>query len=328
VTNRSPFPLLAIVLYAACTGDPGQLTPETVVELPAIFQEHRIYLRPVTQGGDTLVFYTDTGGGLSRLYAPVALRLNLPQQRVALGGDTVTVTDWPMWSAGAAIPPDDTSGPLGARVLVAPFEGELAILQDAGDAGFLGRRWFAGRVWTFDYRAGRLLLRPPGNLPPHDPEQRVPLGFQTDATGLRTMHFPRIRVAVAGDSLDLLFDTGATMVLTDSALSIMGDGRPARRATSFISAAVFDGWRVDHPEWRVIERATSVGADLIELPEIEVASHRVGPVWFERRSAGTFEDWMSRMMDRQIVGALGGDALRFFRVTVDYPNAVAIFERR
>jgi hypothetical protein len=140
------------------------------------------------------------------------------------------------------------------------------------------------------------------------------------------MHFPRIRVAVAGDSLDLLFDTGATGLLTDSAAAAIGDGRPARRASSFIASAVFDRWRAAHPEWRVIERGTSFGADLIEVPRVAIAGHEVGPVWFERRPAGVFEVGMSRWFDQPIVGALGGNALRFFRVTVDYPRAIAAFE--
>jgi hypothetical protein len=36
---------------------------------------------------------------------------------------------------------------------------------------------------------------------------------------------------------------------------------------------------------------------------------------------------MARFMDRPVDGALGGSALKYFRVVVDYPNAVAIFER-
>lgn len=77
----------------------------------------------------------------------------------------------------------------------------------------------------------------------------------------------------------------------------------------------------------MIERATGFGADIIEVPSVELAGRRIGPVWFEKRKAGVFGDWMSRMMDRPIVGAPGGNALGFFRVTVDYPSAVAIFER-
>jgi hypothetical protein len=35
---------------------------------------------------------------------------------------------------------------------------------------------------------------------------------------------------------------------------------------------------------------------------------------------------MSRFMDKRIESAIGGNALRSIRITVDYPNAVAVFE--
>ena len=53
----------------------------------------------------------------------------------------------------------------------------------------------------------------------------------------------------------------------------------------------------------------------------------MGPVWFTRRPDPSFHQFMSQYMDKQVEGALGGSALKFFRVTVDYPNAVAAFER-
>lgn len=315
----------ALALTPAALRTPAAAPADTVL-VPAVFRENRIYVRPVTAKGDTLVFYTDTGGGVNMIFEPAAERLGLPRRRVAGPQDSVTIVDWPAMADGAAIPLPAIEGPFGPGLWLRPFDGEIASLLDDSDAGFLGRHWFADRVWTFDYPAGRLVLRPAGNLPPHRPGQRVELGFGTDSSGARTTHFPRIRALVEGDSLDFLFDTGATMVLTDSALARIGDGRPARRAASFISATVFDRWRQVHPGWRVIERATAFGADLIEVPAVEIAGRRVGPVWFEKRRAGVFEEWMSRMMDRPIVGALGGNALGFFRVTVDYPNAVAVFE--
>jgi hypothetical protein len=296
--------------------------------MPAMFREYRVFVRPVTQGGDTLTFYTDTGGGTNMLFQPVAEHLSLQLTRVQWGDDSVTVTPWPNWQAEASIPSaSDTTGVLAGRLLVVSFGGEPAMLQDSGDAGFLSRTWFGNRVWTFDYPRRQLWLRSPGDVPNHQPLQRVTLGFQVDSSGGRTMNFPRIRVAVDGDSLDLLLDTGATMTLTDSALQVLNDGHAARRAASFISADVFNRWRAKHLDWRVIEHATSFAADLIEVPIVEVAGQRIGPVWFERRRTGVFEDYMSSMMDQPIVGALGGNALRFFRMTIDYPNAVAVFER-
>lgn len=315
--------LLPLLAAAPLTGQRPDST-----EIPARFVEGRIYVLPVTAGGDTLVFYTDTGGGVDRIYAPAAERLALPLTRVAFGEDSASLAEWPAWQAARSIPASAARGPARGRLVVLPMTREVAMLQDSSEAGFLGAGWFADRVWTFDYPAGRLFLRAPGNLPAHTAAQRVPLFFQADSLGTRTTNFPRIRVRIDGDSLDLLFDTGATMLLTDSAYALLADGRARRRAASFISATVLDRWRSAHPEWRYIERATSFGAPMIEVPEVEVAGVRVGPVWFEGRRAGIFEEWMSQWLDAPVVGALGGNALGFFRVTADYANGVAVFERR
>jgi hypothetical protein len=48
----------------------------------------------------------------------------------------------------------------------------------------------------------------------------------------------------------------------------------------------------------------------------------------QQRIGGTRNPgYMSQWMDRRVEGALGGSALAFFRVTVDFPDAVAVFER-
>ncbi len=287
-----------------------------------------MFVRPVTRDGDTLTFYLDTGGGSDMLFASAAERLGLQTDSARVGGQDMVFSDWPQWRADASIPPaSDSAGPSAGRLLVVPFGGQLAALMDSTDAGFLGGKWFAGRTWTLDYSAGELWLRAPGDLPPHQPEHEVTLGFQVDSAGRRTTHFARINAVIDGDSLDFLFDAGATTILTDSALQVLADGRPARRAASFLSAAVFDSLRARHPDWRTVKHGSSFGMDFLEVPAVEIAGWRVGPVWFERRPIGAFERYMSSMMDRPVVGALGGEAFRFFRITIDYPNAIAVFER-
>src|SRR5207302_7857511 len=158
---------------------------------------------------------------------------------------------------------------------------------------------------------------------------RVRLGFQTEG-GQRATNYPRIQVVIDGETLDLLLDTGATVTLSKRALAALGDGRPAIRATSFIAKSVFQRWRKHHRDWRVIEGADAAvqgaPAPMIEVPTVKVAGWEVGPVWFTVRADDNFHKWMSQWMDKRIEGALGGSALHFFRVTVDYPNAVAVFE--
>lgn len=67
---------------------------------------------------------------------------------------------------------------------------------------------------------------------------------------------------------------------------------------------------------------------VIQVPSIAVAGVAGGPVWFAARPHGTFEDWMSCMMDASIAGAIGGSGLKYYRVTVDYPAALARFKKR
>jgi hypothetical protein len=239
--------------------------------------------------------------------------------------DSVQVVRLPALAASATIPLPATAPPIGDRFLVIP---QLRFGRD----GFLGRTWFAGRVWVLDYAARSLSIMPGGSGASvrGSTEHRVPLGFQTDTAGWHTTHFPRIRVEVDGDSLDLLFDTGATVFLTDSAMAQLNDGGPAERGTSFISRGVFERWRSRHPDWRVVEAAEQTGkatVPMIEVPRVAVGGFTVGPVWFTMRPDPAFHDYMSRWTDRRVEGALGGSALKYFRVTLDYASAVAVFER-
>jgi hypothetical protein len=325
----------AAALAAAFALSPAAAqTPGHPLALPVRYEADRWFVTPVTAGGDTVAFYLDTGGGINMLLAPAAERLRLPVDSAGADGRTMRITPMPAFAAGASIPAPAEAAPFGGRLAVMPYEGEMRTMfpadaQGRAASGFLGRWWFADRVWTFDYPAHRLYLRAPGDVPAVAPEHRVALGFQTDSAGRRTTHFPRIRAAIGGDSVDLLFDTGATVVLSDSALARVGGG-PARRGGSFIAQSVLDGWRAKHPDWRVVEGGdVGLGRPLamIEVPRVDVGGYSVGPVWFAARPDPAFHRMMSSMMDRQVEGALGGSALRYLRVTVDYPDAVALFEK-
>ena len=191
----------------------------------------------------------------------------------------------------------------------------------------LGQRWFAGGVWTFDYPGHKLLL---SNSPFQPNEQqaahRIPLGFPT-WLGIRTGNHPRFAVTIDGQAVESLFDTGATIRLTMEALTHLGDGRPSERATSFVAASLFDRWHKVHPQWRLFEQAEQgTGLPIIEVPAIHVAGFEVGPAWFTRRPDSNHQ-WMSSFMDQPIVASIGGNVLRHFVVSVDYPRAVAYFER-
>ena len=317
--------------HPAGTNETREATPRVIAAetaLPVRYDEHRWIARPVTDAGDTLDLYTDSGGGFlfiarERLGANAALTF---AERTP-AGDSMFTASWPSFRAGHGIPaPRYLTPPNITTASRATFRRQAGALP-ARD-GFLGNAWFAGRVWTFDYPDRRLLVRDADPSPTPLGGATVPLGFKNGPVGGDSPWFARLRVAVDGDSLDLLFDTGASTVLTDSARAAVGDGRPASRAASFITRTVFDGWRRRHPKWRVIARAEAgSGADMIEVSALSVAGFSVGPVWFTARPDRAFAEYMSQWMDRTVVGALGGSALHYFRVTVDYPNRRATFAR-
>ena len=286
--------------------------------LPARYDEHRFFVEPVTESGEKMVFYTDTGGGLF-IYKKDAENLKLSE-----AGKEVESIELPKFKEGFSIP-----APLGSAGKIFVFDPPKNS-PDLEAQGILGQQWFAGRIWTFDYPKGRLILwdkRP--EVIEKRSKHKVQFGFKSDEKGKRALNFPRIQAEIDGEILELLFDTGATTFLTAEALKTLGDGRKAARATSFITATTFEKWRKNHPGWRVIEKAeTRTGEAMIEVPKIKIAGYEVGPVWFTRRADKNFHEFMSQFMDRRVEGAIGGNALRHFRITVDYPKAVAVFEKK
>jgi hypothetical protein len=309
----------------------AQSTPAAVA-LPSRYVEDRFFVRPVTARGDTLNLFTDTGGGggylrLAEVQRRSAMLSVLTVRTTTTGADTIWGVRWPELRPDAWIPqpalgePALMYVPTGRRAAPGPLD------EWQKEDGFLGTTWFQDRVWTFDYPQRQLLLHSnDGSI--RTPGRVVPLGFRTDSSGRRDAHYPRIAVEVDGDTLQLLFDTGATTLLSAEALAIVADGRAPARATSFIMRRVFDRWRAKHPGWRVIHAAETFSQmEMIEVPVVRIAGFAAGPVWFTVRNDINYVNF-SRSFDQPIAGALGGNALRTFRVTVDYPRALAVFEQR
>jgi hypothetical protein len=316
--------VLLIVIPTVMYGGYQQTVPAQSVgqplALPVKYDEHRFFVQPIAVDGTVLNFYSDTGGALF-IFADVVERLKLASTKGEGGApDTVTL---PKFRTDASIPSPRATHDL---LFVRPANGRNPMSQDW--SGMLGQQWFAGRVWTFDYPNKKLLLRAGGDIPKHTKDHEVTLGFQTNPSGTRQANFPRIQIIVDGEQLDLLLDTGAMTRLSDNALALLSDKRPSVRTTSFITASTFEKWHARHPQWRVIEHA-EFGSDeaMIEVPNLTVGGYTVGPVWFTRRADKNFHEFMSQWMDKTIEGALGGSALQYFRVTVDYPRAIAVFEK-
>jgi len=312
--------MLPILIAALGSAVPAA---DYAVTLPTLFVADRVYAVPRTSDGQSLKLYTDTGGGLFITQAAAQrLKLRVRLAPLAEGTDPSapqpSLAELPAFKAGFSIPvPPDNEG----RLPVMPTE--RAEKNHFVDDGMLGEAWFGGHVWTWDYPHQHLTLEGKA-WKPDAKAARVALGFPAE-NGERGNNFARITVRIDGKPIDLLLDTGATTTLGEDAMKTLGDDLPAERATSFIVDAQFKEWRTAHPDWRVIEKADRGKMPAIEVPVIDVAGASVGPVWFTWRPDQAFHEYMSGMMDRQVEGALGGNALAHFVMTIDYPGAAAYF---
>ncbi len=310
---------LACLVLVAATGAPVNApaaTPSLPYVLPGTMEHHRFYVETRAPSGAAIRLLTDTGGGMN-LMASGAEKLGIaydtpadPYQQPA------RMTPWPAY-AGPWIPrPKSATDDLQLPVMA---------IADKNQDGMLGAAWHADRTWEWDYRKGTMRLLPDGALPSVDASHVVALGFQ-EQDGKRTSNFPRIPVRIDGEPLQLLFDTGATFRLSETAARTLGDPAVRERAGSFITRSVIERWHARHPDWPWIEQGDS-GLPMIQVPSVEVAGYVTGPVWFSGRPDDNFHKWMAQWMDRPIDGALGGSAFAGFRITVDYPAAKATFER-
>lgn len=283
------------------------------IELPVEFHNGVIYVVPQMEDGVRLRFLTDTGGG-TFIYGHALDKLKLPSD-----SDSESVA-MPKFATESWIPEPKASK---GRLYI--FRGK-SLPGSEKLTGMLGAFWFSERAWFFDYKNERLFLL--GNPKPYtDHPGAVPIYFQKNESGVKTTHFPRISIKIDGEEIEMLFDTGAHTLLTGAAQKRLDDGLGELRATSFIVNSVFRKWRDKHPDWIVIEGAEATyKEDMILVPTVTIAGMSVGPVWFTRRADKNFHEYMSQWMDKRVDGAIGGSALHYFNIVVDYPNEVAIFE--
>lgn len=295
--------------------------------IPTVYEAGHFYAVPQTVGGEKLRLLVDTaGGGGAGMYwitAAAAKRLGLKTRNCTLGEALFPVADVPDYAPGRGLPP-----PLANR---SPC-GEALMIQArdySGGDGQLGAGYFPGRIWTFDYPHRRLAVED-SSWQPKAGAHAVKLGFPRDEQGEATSGFARITIRVAGKTIDMLLDTGATAHPTKAGEkasglpTVHGEG-----VASYITHGVFEHWHAKHPEWRVVIDGDDLfgaqhAARIIEVPRVEIAGWSVGPVWFTERADANLDQFM-QWMDKKPDGAVGANVFRHFVMTIDYPDATAYF---
>ncbi len=280
----------------------------------AVFTENRIYVDFKTKNGEKVKFYTDSGGG--KIIQPSAIeKFGLETKKVEEGENTFELVR--LDSICEANNTPKLEGPLFV------YTGENHFKESEG---MLGAQWFGNKIWNFDYINKTLSVVHRVDWSKHDKKHTVDLGYMENEEGQHLTHFPRIPIVVEGETIQTLFDTGASIFLSDEGKKQTGD---EVIGGCFIIADIFDKWRAEHPDWRFIAKGDAlIKEDIIEVPKVTIAGHEVGPVWFARRKNHNFTEYMSQWMDKPISGAVGGSLFQYFgTILIDYPKEKVFFEK-
>jgi hypothetical protein len=307
--------------------------------LPSLFIDSaRFYFKMTAGNGDTILAFGDTGGGISMMMPAAVDNLSLRPKikRGLLRG--IMPLKYILFNnvvSNRAIPPPL---PLRSMILRRPLkqvresiliipavDEELQSLMKSAPCDiFLGQNFFMNRAWTFDYVHNQIWV----NTPLQDGEDTPgvqKIGFRKNKNNQSIFGHPSMTIEVDNEVIDVLFDTGATIALSENgkkSMNISSDGI----AGSFIAASIFDKWRKDHPEWKYYEKA-DMANDIIEVPIVKIGGQEAGPVLFSKRPDEAWSKNMIHSMDKVVKGAIGGSALRYFKVTIDYNSELIKFEK-
>jgi hypothetical protein len=161
---------------------------------------------------------------------------------------------------------------------------------------------------VIDYGHRTLTLASPGTLALEG--DAVPADVNV-TTGLIA-----IRVTIAGRTYAAAIDPGS--------------------AYTWLKETAAREWVAEHPDWqrgigavgasnmRMADDGLEASGILLRLSELRLGSmrlHGVGALGVgSSRSIGDFIDWYSQKTPEPVVGFLGGNVLRDFRLSIDYPN--------
>ena len=300
----------------------------------------RFYLKIAVVGGDTILAYCDTGGGISMLFPnyntnpkvnskiKLGIFKGLLPMNYILFDDIVVDTNIPK------------PIPLRKRIirnpikmvkipylLIPPLDKELkmAIEIQPEIGAFFGQDFFMNKSWTIDYLQKNVWVNTPLNKTEIELANVQKIGFQKNKNQENIFGHPSMIIEVDGDTIDVLFDTGATSILTENGKNLFATTKKSL-GSSFIAASIFQKWRERHPEWKYYPKAEWLG-DMIEVPKIKIGGYEVGPVLFSQRPDEVWSEGMVATMDKVVKGAIGGSALKYFSVTIDYNSALIRFKR-
>jgi hypothetical protein len=259
--------------------------PPPDVDLPALYKGGRPFLRLTAVDGSRVLAWLDTDGS-GFITRAAAKRLGLSFNA----------------SGRAALPAfAEQLPPVGGDGTLPVIDPDPKDPVLAGIDVQLGATWFAGRVWTIDYRNEQIVWNVDGHDITSDAINPVKLHFQHAI-------YPTLPVVVEGELIEMSLDTAATVVERAGTIA----------ATSFITHDRLAKWHAAHPDWPV--QNVSPGVDRIEVTEVKVLSILLGSVSFTTRpNDDVFEGGT-------LAGKLGSNAWAFRVLMLDYVRGFAAFD--
>jgi hypothetical protein len=309
-------------------------------ELASHFMDgERFYFKVPVANDDTLLTYGDTGGGICMLF-PKAVVKGSFQTKLKTGilkglmpikylpfEYFAEDPNFPIANPNSIILRNPFERITQPFLMVPVMEDEVKLMLQAQPEmdAFLGQTFFMDYAWTFDYPNQRILV----NTSLHDSLRSHPdvqhLNFKKNSSHQKLSGHANLTIEVDGQTIDVLFDTGSTLVLTENGKQLLNTDRRTLGG-SFIAASICNEWRKNHPEWKLYP-AAEINGDIIEVPTVKICGHEVGPVLFAVRNDEAWSKGMAHSMDKVVKGAIGGSALKYFKVTADYNSELIRFER-
>lgn len=334
--NRASI-IIFLILFASCRANLELNKVEQIMEIiPSYFDngERITFLLPTTNN-DTIKAYTDTGGGFTALYPNTLKRLGLNKKiKTDLNSKSYILAKevfkdkrfHPFLSENSKDLTNESFFAVPSQEFIHEYSVNESEVQ-----GFFGQYFFINHCWTFDYINRTVKIHQACNIDIGSLNAQK-VGFKKDSNNIKLFGHPSINIKIEGEEIPMLFDTGATIELTESAQNILK--RKKEIGGSFIAKSIYEKWKKKHPNWKVIKGGNelvdggkSYYLDLIEVPLVVLGSFEVGPVWFAVRPDAAWSKGMIRSMDRVVKGALGGSALKYVSVTIDYPNEAIEFKK-
>lgn len=285
--------------------------------LPSSFSDNLIYLTPELENGQTITFFTDTGGGYNAISEELVQKYKWDTSTLRDSDGEYLMVDMPKYSIKKGIPVGGLNNFMQGKLFVVP---KSEIDNESLYDGFLGARWHAEKKVYINYSKEIMAILSNFENIDFSNYEIIKIGFSKDEHSNYTTALPSLSITISNQNIPTLLDTGATAYLSDNAKKLLKTSSN-KVATSFLAASIFDKLKEQNPEWRFINNGDTLAKeDMLEVQEIKIGTLSIGPVWFTRREDTNFTQYMSAMMDTTVYGAIGGSALKNLDIVIDYPE--------